>query len=450
MGLKLVTALFCFAFLGGCGVAYVSSSVQEVAGEHSLRVLDLTPAEVENANAMPYQPAQLPAAFSQLSAASQPRTAPRLPDPVFLPENRPNAVELRAPPPTDPGPYRIGTGDVLVVASPRGVESVEELAGLIAAQNQRQGYHVQDDGSISIPDIGRITVGGMTLTEAEDVLFQRLIEARMDPSFTLEVSEYHSQRISISGAVGTPGNVPVTSVPLYLGAVMAAAGGVTAADYDYAVINIYRDGNLYQIPVTELYSNPSLMQIRLIDGDSIFIDTSYDLSRAQAFYEQEISRNEYTRQARATAIAELQTEINIRRASLQESRTNFQNRLNFGAEQYDYAYVVGEVDQPRRFPLPFENRAVLADALLEAGGISEISGDPRHIYVLRFETANDSTRGIIAYRLDVRNAANFLMATRMELRPGDVVFVAEQPITRWNRFISQILPSVNLSDRLSN
>jgi polysaccharide export outer membrane protein len=30
----------------------------------------------------------------------------------------------------------------------------------------------------------------------------------------------------------------------------------------------------------------------------------------------------------------------------------------------------------------------------------------------------------------------------MELRPGDVIFVAEQPVTRWNRVIDQITPSV--------
>ena len=34
------------------------------------------------------------------------------------------------------------------------------------------------------------------------------------------------------------------------------------------------------------------------------------------------------------------------------------------------------------------------------------------------------------------------MATRFELRPNDVIFVAEQPVTRWNRVIQQITPSI--------
>jgi polysaccharide export outer membrane protein len=49
---------------------------------------------------------------------------------------------------------------------------------------------------------------------------------------------------------------------------------------------------------------------------------------------------------------------------------------------------------------------------------------------------------ITALHLDARNAANFLLATRLELRPNDVIFVAEQPVTRWNRVIQQIVPSV--------
>ena len=53
---------------------------------------------------------------------------------------------------------------------------------------------------------------------------------------------------------------------------------------------------------------------------------------------------------------------------------------------------------------------------------------------------------ITAYHLDVTNAANFLLATRLELRPKDVIFVGTQPITNWNRIISQITPSLGLSN----
>jgi len=37
------------------------------------------------------------------------------------------------------------------------------------------------------------------------------------------------------------------------------------------------------------------------------------------------------------------------------------------------------------------------------------------------------------------------LATRFEMRPNDIVFVEEQPITKWNRAIQQVIPSLIFS-----
>ncbi|WP_224816004.1 SLBB domain-containing protein [Hasllibacter sp. MH4015] len=428
--------------LAACGSAYVSSDVSSLAGEDGVQVVEMTPAAVAHANRSAYDPQNLPAAFSRIAGAgSQPRGAARLPDPVFDAQIRPGAIETRVPPEVRPGPYRIGVGDVLLLATPRG-DSVEELAGLVAAQNQRQGYTVQDDGDVAIPDVGRIMVADMTLAEAEDAIFEALIEARLDPSFSLEVAEFNSQRVSVGGAVRNPGVVPVGMTPLYLDEVLANAGGLALDADDFAVIRIFRDGNLYQIPTSELYSDRGLQRIRLVDGDSLFVDTAYDFEQAQAYFEEVIARADYTRSARADAIQQLQVEVSIRRGALEESRQNFRDRVEFGAEGGEFVYIAGEVREPGRFELPFENRAVLADALFDAGGWSEGTGNPSQIYLLRAEDSSAYLRAVTAYRLDGSNAANLVLAARMELRPGDVIFVAEQPITRWNRVIDQITPSI--------
>jgi polysaccharide export outer membrane protein len=44
--------------------------------------------------------------------------------------------------------------------------------------------------------------------------------------------------------------------------------------------------------------------------------------------------------------------------------------------------------------------------------------------------------------LNTKNAAALTLATRFELRPNDIIFIAEQPITKWNRVINQITPSL--------
>jgi polysaccharide export outer membrane protein len=55
---------------------------------------------------------------------------------------RPNALQLRVPPTTANGSYRIGVGGVLLLATKSASSSIEELSGQLAAQNKRQGYIV--------------------------------------------------------------------------------------------------------------------------------------------------------------------------------------------------------------------------------------------------------------------------------------------------------------------
>ncbi|MEX3014174.1 polysaccharide biosynthesis/export family protein [Gymnodinialimonas hymeniacidonis] len=443
VSLRSVVAGIAMLSLAACGSAYISSDISAAAGADGVQVVELSPATIAHANRSPYTPQSLPLAFSRIAGGGGgPRGAERLPDPVFDPQSRPGALEVRVPPSVNPGPYQIGVGDVLLFATPRGESTAEELAGLVAAQNQRQGYTVQDNGDIAIPDVGRIMVAGLTLAQAEDAVFERLLEARIDPSFSLEVAEFNSQRVSVGGAVRNPGVVPVGMTPVYLDQVLASVGGLSLDADDFAVIRIYRDGTLYQIPTSELYSDQGLQRLRLQDGDSLFVDTAYDFEQAQAYFEEVIARAEFNRAARADAINQLATEVSIRRGALEESRQNFRDRLELGAEGQEYVYIAGEVGEPGRFALPFENRAVLADALFDAGGWSESTGNPSQIYLLRAQDSSAYVSAVTAYRLDGSNAANLVMATRMELRPGDVIFVAEQPVTRWNRVIEQITPSI--------
>ena len=69
-----------------------------------------------------------------------------------------------------------------------------------------------------------------------------------------------------------------------------------------------------------------------------------------------------------------------------------------------------------------------------------VTANPAEIYVLRGRPGLSPV--VDAWRLDIRNAANMVLSTRFELRPNDIVFVAEQPVTRWGRVIDQISPSL--------
>ncbi len=312
----------------------------------------------------------------------------------------------------------------------------------MAAQNSRQGYTVRDDGTIAIPEIGSVALAGLTVKEAEDQLFDVLVRNQIDPSFSLEVAEFNSQRVAVGGAVNAARLVPITLNPVTLGEAITAAGGMAVKDEEFASIRIYRDGTLYQIPVEIFKDRPDLQKKVLLGGDAVFVDTTYDLDRALAFYESQLSVIEMRSAARAQALTMLQTEIEIRRSALDEQRSTFQALEDLGATDRDYVYLSGEVNNQARFALPYGQTASLADVLYGEGGFDTTTGNPREIYVLRGTNAPGKVGQILAYHLNAENAAALIVATRFEMRPNDVVFIEEQPITKWGRALQQVFPTI--------
>jgi len=429
------------AMLTGCGVVYVSPQVDERDG--NVRVVPLTSESVILANRTKYTPKQLPAVFFQREdGQSQIRGIGALPNATVPQQNRPNVLQLRVPPAAAAGPYRIGVGDVLLLATKSSSSSVEELSGLLAAQNSRQGYTVQDDGAIAVPDVGRIEVVNMTLEEAEAQLFQSLVESQIDPTFSLEISEFNSKRVSLGGAVGKPSVIPITLTPLFLNEALSAAGGIQTSDPDYASIRIYRDGVLYQIPVVSYLARASLQRLLLLAGDSVFVDTEYELDRAQEYFAEQIRIAEFRQSNRAQALSQLSTEVTLRRAALNEERSNFQTRVELDAVSRDYVYLTGEVSKSGRFVMPFGRDATLADALYSEGGFSNQTGNPSQIYVLRGSSDPKTLGAVTAWHLNAKNPADMVTATKFLMHPNDVIFVGEQPITRWNRALQQIFPTL--------
>lgn len=433
--------------VAGCGTAYITPDVSQGSASGAVvRVEAMTAQSVLIANASDYSPRGLPAAFDQYVAPGSTAALGTggLPQPTAdRPGTRPALLELRLPARVPQRPYEIGVGDVLLLATPAPGSSAEELSGLLAAQSRRQGYTVQDDGAIAVPDIGRIPVAGMTLEEAEGTVFQRLVSSQIDPTFSLEVAEFNSQRVSIGGAVARPGVVPISLTPLHLDEALARSGGVTARDLETASVRLYRNGSLYQIPVRDLYSEREMQRIPLLAGDSIFVDTSVDLDQAETYFEQQIRLVQARQSARSAALSALQAELALRRGALSDQRANFQARLELGAVERDHVFITGEVTRQTRVPLPFGTSATLADVLYDEGnGIPTQTANVSQIYVLRGAPDPRDFAGITAWHLDAENAASLILATRFEMRPDDVIFVAEQPITRWNRVLTQSIPSL--------
>lgn len=100
--------------------------------------------------------------------------------------------------------------------------------------------------------------------------------------------------------------------------------------------------------------------------------------------------------------------------------------------------MLGEVGMARAIPVP-GGTISLREAIAAAGGIP-FTGDKRCIQVIRGSIVCPKI-----YRLSW-NHITYLPNDSLLLIPGDTVYISETPITKWNRFIDQLLPSSVLFD----
>lgn len=96
--------------------------------------------------------------------------------------------------------------------------------------------------------------------------------------------------------------------------------------------------------------------------------------------------------------------------------------------------VMGEVGKERVIDLP-NGFMTLRQALAEAGGIP-YTGDKAYIQVIRGSILHPKI-----YTLNWRHVIG-LPNDSMLLIPGDIVYVAAKPISEWNRFVTQVLPTL--------
>lgn len=100
--------------------------------------------------------------------------------------------------------------------------------------------------------------------------------------------------------------------------------------------------------------------------------------------------------------------------------------------------VMGEVNLAQVIPVP-KGFITLREAIAAAGGIP-FTGDKRCIQVIRGSIVCPKI-----YKLSWNHIA-YLPNDSLLLMPGDIVYISEKPITKWNRFIEQLLPSSLLID----
>ena len=242
------------------------------------------------------------------------------------------------------------------------------------------GNPVLTDGTMFFPHVGVVQVAGKTLPEVRELLTQRLARVIEKPQLDVRVAAFRGKKVQVTGEVMQPSTVPVYDVPLRALDAVNAVKGVTP-DADLSRVVLTRDKVTHVLDLQAVNELGQLSQNWLLqDGDVLHVP----------------DRRLYP------------------------------------------VFVLGEVRRPST-KVMHKGRLSLADAISDAEGLQEATANAGRIYVIR---GNFDAPQI--YRLDASSPDALLLATQFQLEPRDVVFVSTVEIARWNRFISQLAPTVQM------
>lgn len=342
-----------------------------------------------------------------------------------------------------PGPYRLGPGDVISVSvqrfpdlsfqaaiNPEGniivplletvslqgltlLEAQEKIRTLLnrfvinpivvlslSAQRPDTSFQAQvnAEGNVVVPQVGVVSVQGLSLEEAQEKIRLSLSKILTDPLLAVTLASPRPVQVNISGEVFRPGIYNLNASLPRIGEALLVAGGSTIAA-DLRQVQVRRrlvDGSTISQTVdlyAALQNDGSIPSLRLQDGDSLIIP------RREVGTDEGYDRNLVARSTLATP------QIRVR-------------VLNYAGG--------GLVTQT----LP--NGSTFVDAL---GGINLDTANVRNIALVRF----DPERGrAVTQRLDGKRALEGDAAQNVPLQDNDVIVVGRTLIGRITNFLSTI------------
>jgi polysaccharide export outer membrane protein len=293
-------------------------------------------------------------------------------------------------PPAPPAPFRadytpppstelVGPNDVLNVSI---FETGVALFGRSATISAEGGgfdpsaraerfppLRVSDQGTISIPYVGQVSVAGRTTREIETMLRQALRGKSQNPQVLVSIAEGLTNSVIIGGDIARPGRLVLPTNREKLSEVIALAGGNKGEIRDL-LVRVSRNEEVQEWRLSDVLDNPAL-DLRIFPSDRITL----------------------IRQPRSFT-------------------------------------VLGAPGQTSQFPFP-SAKASLIEAIAVAGGANPNSGNARAIFVFRIDRDETGKEIPMVYHFNMMQASSYILAQKFAMKDKDVVYVgnalANQP-----------------------
>lgn len=250
---------------------------------------------------------------------------------------------------------------------------------------EQSGNLVSEDGTIFYPYAGVVPVAGKTPREVRAILAQKLAKVIEKIQIDVRVISFRAKRLYVVGEVKVPGQQPITDVPVTILDAVNFAGGFTT-EADHSQVLLTRSGTTWRVDLQALYEEGAVAQnIKLEPGDIV----------------------------------------------------------NVPDRALNKVFVLGEVQKPGSYFMN-KKRITLAEVLADAGYINQFTSNPGWIFVMRGQADSPEL-----FHLNSKTPDALVLADRFPLHPRDIVYVDAAEVARWNRVISNVLPTASMLNTIS-
>ena len=281
--------------------------------------------------------------------------------------------------------FRMTAGQLFDKTSPRIVIKDRDQIEIDEAASTSTSIEavVGSRGNILIRGVGSLKAKNRSLAEVQTDITRILMDKGLTPNFQLEVTGFESKKFFLVTENNGTKALPLTDTVVdlkdaVLSNIATENQTISQGSATFKVVELIRNGVSYRMSWQKMLSGGA-SNVLIQDGDTIELK-DFDYKLGQVF-------------------------------------------------------ALGGAGNAELVPIDPSKRETLADILFSPkGALNNLLAKRSEVYLLRGRNPS------VAYHLDAQNVSRILVAAQTELRPNDIVYVADRPIISFSRTLAEINP----------